>query len=655
MFRISKIFLIILTTGICFILFFNLIREYDKEIIPDATNCVQVNTDNQKYTKKEIFSKLTELSNKNNYQLDLVRLLRLNGKSTKIIYSFNKKRDQVYSFYKRNNIKELNKKDVQLEDIRGKYYTNADNSALSQLRMEMNRMGLNYSIYKVSPKNVLNNSIVRNYVPIVLSVFSLVLIIMFIEKISRFKEYAILKLNGFSLNKIIIRDIKNTYLWLVATIAIVLLIGLLYASFLMNRIGIMLSAKYLLMIAVLIALMFIILDLVSYSSLYLISVYSAIQGKSYSREFVVIGYILKLCLVGIVAINIFYLHNQIQNFIQDQKVMKMWINHHSGYVLQFSEIGDKDKRLENTLGRSTRKLINSSKDVIISRNSQEFHPAINDIIPENGNVLFINKNYLNYNYISGINQYAINKNYLNIFIPDTRINQKNKVLKEFRNFLKFQDSLSGTHRSVSKKRINTIIYTGHKKIFNYTVGKNISDSISTDPIIVLDNGVLSDNFYFSTATQGMVQFGDLKELQNNLKKFSLEPYITGITNAKSRWSEFNVNMSRQIFLIILITLISISQLILVIIFISLSFLQRKRLKMTINKIFGQSNRKLIFNFCFFNIGSDGLVIFILIALEQQRWQMGLTMFPYLIVEFFVVIILAKIAQRNLLTTLNSGN
>ena len=122
MFRISKIFLIILTTGICFILFFNLIREYDKEIIPDATNCVQVNTDNQKYTKKEIFSKLTELSNKNNYQLDLVRLLRLNGKSTKIIYSFNKKRDQVYSFYKRNNIKELNKKDVQLEDIRGKYY-----------------------------------------------------------------------------------------------------------------------------------------------------------------------------------------------------------------------------------------------------------------------------------------------------------------------------------------------------------------------------------------------------------------------------------------------------------------------------------------------------------------------------------------------------
>ena len=77
--------------------------------------------------------------------------------------------------------------------------------------------------------------------------------------------------------------------------------------------------------------------------------------------------------------------------------------------------------------------------------------------------------------------------------------------------------------------------------------------------------------------------------------------------------------------------------------------------MTINKIFGQSNRKLIFNFCFFNIGSDGLVIFILIALEQQRWQMGLTMFPYLIVEFFVVIILAKIAQRNLLTTLNSGN
>lgn len=655
MFRISKIFLTILTTGICFILFFNLIREYDKEIIPNTTNCIQINTDNQIYTKKEIFSKLTELSNKNNYQLDLVRLLRLNGKSTKIIYPFNKKREGVYSFYTKNNIKELNKKDVQLEDIRGKYYTNANKSALSQLQMEMNRMGLNYSIYKVSTKNVFNSNMVRNYIPIVLSVFSLLLIIMFIEKISRFKEFAILRLNGFSLNEIIIRDIKNAYLWLVVTIAIVLLIGVVYASFSMNKIGIMISATYLLMIGILIAVMFVILDLVSYSSLYLVNIYPAIQGKSYSREFVIIGYILKLCLVGIVAINIIYLHNQIQNFVQDQKIMKMWINRHSGYVLQFSDIGDKDKRLENALGRSTRKLIKSSKDVIISRNSQEFHPAINDITPENGNVLFINRNYLNYNDISGINKYDINKNYLNIFIPATRINQKNKFLEEFRNFLKFQDSLPSTYGSTSKKRINTIIYTGHKKIFNYTIGKNISDSISTDPVIVLDNGVLSDNFYFSTTTQGMVQFGNLKELQNNLKKFSLEMYITGITNAKSRLSDFNINMSRQIFLIILITLISISQLILVIIFISLSFLQRKRLKMAINKIFGQSNRKLIFDFCFFNIGSDSLVMFILITLEQQRWQMFLTMFPYLTIEFFVVVTLAKIAQRDLLTTLNSGN
>lgn len=314
------------------------------------------------------------------------------------------------------------------------------------------------------------------------------------------------------------------------------------------------------------------------------------------------GYILKVCLVLIVAFNMVSLHNKVNEFVQDQKIMRMWIDHHSGYTVQFANINGISQREENKLGQLNRKWITKSKNIILSKNSQEFHPAIDDATPENGNVMIVNDNYFKYNRLYKakdqlISQKDFKTKYLNVLVPSTRLAQTKSIAKKIRAFLDFQQKMPNSEKTLkSIPQLHYISYIGKQNVFNYTIGKEIKDSISVDPIIIVDDNLLSDDFYLAATSQEMVQFSKLSALQKDIHQLSLQGYITGIIDAKTRLSDFNIKQSRQILLVSLTILISISQLLMIIAFISLAFLEKHQLKMAVVKIFGQSNRQLIFIF-----------------------------------------------------------
>lgn len=97
-------------------------------------------------------------------------------------------------------IKKLNQKELQLTDIQGLYYTNAKKAQLAELQRYLNKSGLHYTTSKMSLLVAIKNNLALiSYLPIVLSIFSILLIIMFIEKIAQLKKYAVLKLNGLNL------------------------------------------------------------------------------------------------------------------------------------------------------------------------------------------------------------------------------------------------------------------------------------------------------------------------------------------------------------------------------------------------------------------------------------------------------------------------
>lgn len=660
MYRVCKSVLFIIISGICLISILSVFKEYDQESIPNANTEITITTDSPNQSKKQVFSKLQQAATHGNYQLTLVKVRRINNKISKAVYNFNSKLSNSSSIFRDEYVQTLKYKTLQLQDLRGTYYTTASSTQLAKLKLILDKAKVNYSVAKISKLTILENSeIIEEYLPIILSMLSIVFIIMVIEKVSHFKNYAVLKLNGWSFRQIIFKDLKQSFVSFSISCVSLFIICVCYALIKVNPINILEVIIYSWGLIVLIGLILGLLDLISYPVLVLINIPTAIKGQTYTKEIITVGYILKIILVALVAINIFTFQKKVTDYIQDQKIMKMWIDHHSGYVVQYSAIDDNIPSEEKKVEQLTKHLLNKSEGVIVSSNNQQYNPKPRDISPTNGNVMIVNRNYLKYNRLKTVTGNIIepdlNPNVISILIPNNRIDQKGAFKKQLASFVVFQHSLMSRKKHVKTPKFNFITYKDNQQIFNYTIGSEIKDSISMNPIIVVDNKFLSPNFYFAAVSRGMIQFSNLHELERNISELKLTSYIYGITDAKTRLSNFNIKLSRQLMAMILTILLSISQLIFIIIFISLAFLQNQRQRMAINKIFGESNKHIILKMLLFNVLIDLIVVLVLALTQMNDLMLCVYMIPYLIVESIVIMLLTHYAQKDLLVTLNHGN
>lgn len=661
MFRIVKLGIFGIITALSLILLGMLTQQLDKGNVPGSPTVIEVTNQNGKYSKKRVFDELKKSATQNNYQISLVRLNTVTGNTSKSFYNFNDKLNQNITYFKNSDISKINDQKLSLEEVKGRYYTNADSQSLKELSKKLSSLGLSFTIYHISLLSLLKNeSSVISYLPIFISLLAILLIIMLIEKIYSFKKYAVLRLNGWSYLQIIVNDLKRMLVSFSTLIGIFLGLSIGYALLVMNKDGIIFWLNYSSLVLILIFVFFIVLDLISYTVLAYIHLYPALKGQTYTRPFVATGYIFKISLIILTTINVLSLHHTVETFRNDQTIMHEWIKHNSGYVLQFTNVDDKNVTETDKLGSLTRETMDLMPNNIVSRNSQEFHPNLQDDTPENGNVLFVNKNYFKYNEIKSTNNKKIsfkdikNKNFT-ILIPINRENQRQSFIKKFDEFINFQETLSGTKKM--KGSLKIVTYANNQSIFNYTIGKEIADSISRDPIIVVINNLnaLSDNFYYSAATQGMIQFFDLDKLQQTLNKTGLSKYIGGITDAKTRLANFRIELVQRITILSLIVIISLIQLILVIAFISLSFIQKNRSKLTINKLFGQSNINLVSRFILFNLSIDTILFLCVFIVQKASFSSLWYLIIYLIAEGLIIFFLSNRSEKKLLLTLNKGN
>lgn len=262
-------------------------------------------------------------------------------------------------------------------------------SKIIKLRLEF----YNLSYFFTQPFK--NESNVISYLPIFISLLAILLIIMLIEKIYSFKKYAVLRLNGWSYLQIIVNDLKRMLVSFSTLIGIFLGLSIGYTLLVMNKDGIIFWLKYSFLVLIFIFAFFIVLDLISYTVLAYINLYPALKGQTYTRPFVATGYIFKISLIILTTINVLSLHHTVETFRNDQTIMHEWIKHNSGYILQFTNVDDKNVTETDKLGSLTRETMDLMPNNIVSRNSQEFHPNLQDDTPENGNVLLLIKTTLN--------------------------------------------------------------------------------------------------------------------------------------------------------------------------------------------------------------------------------------------------------------------
>ena len=677
MLRKIKVLLYLLVTIATIALFTNIFHSYDDSSLPDNPTIVEIygskklnnsqirkwqKTDskewNKKYNKKRFFIILQKFAHSKNISLVKLRINNFNGHQSKIVYSFgNDNKD--YSLYKDKSVKKLSNKKLQLEDLYGVYCTNAQNKVLGDLlslfhshqlrvRTEHNSLSFNYILHlfltELSSTNVV----------IFLGVISILFIVMVLEKLYRFKTYGIMKINGLNNWQLFMNDLKREAPLLVAALGLIVIFIVAWGSYSFTAKGWTTFLPYLLLVLLLLFLSFFFLNALSYLVLVLLKPYAAIKGEEHSGAFLLIGYLLKIVLLALIMLNAIALYKNYQIYTRDTSIIKKLSAKENGYSLNLSwHISDKAEDMK--VARKVHKLVVKSPQAIVAKNSQVFRPAMRDVQPENGNVITANKSFLAKSRLTS-KHIKVSKNNVLLLVPKNRLDQLGEAKKELKSFLKFQNKLPNRYRKQKKMpTIQVIPIASDQKVLNYTVNNEILSSISFNPlIIVVNDKLLSDDFYLSTNSQGMIRFPDLKALQRLVKRLGLTPYTVGITSQQALLSDYVAKANKELLLLTITTIISLLQLIFIILFVSSTFLQSQRHKMAVYQVFGKSNAKLICAFIIVNLGVDFLMINLVLAKGGYLNLMPLTL-GYLLIEAGIILLTYIHAQHNLLITLNHGN
>ncbi|RHW49036.1 hypothetical protein [Lactobacillus bombicola] len=676
MLRKTKIVFYSLITVVVLALFAGFIREYDNNSIPENNTIINITSWNPKviakwqkqltskqYTKKVkkkiIFTKLKQVAQAENSSLVKLRINKFNGQQSKVVYNFGTPIND-YSLYQAEAIKKLTNTELDLEEINGLYCTNAKNEALGQILTKFRALGLKIEVIdnSLSVKS-LGQMVVDNFskfdLIVLIGIIGTLFIVMVLEKVFRFKAYAIMKINGLSDWQIIKNDLKDESPMLIGALGIIMLVMIIWGLTTFTISGWRFFLPYALVLLSVVFLSFLVLNTISYVVLALIDPYQAIKGAETTYIFLLIGYVLKILLLALLMINTISLTNHNKIYIRDTNIIKKWQRQKNTYSLELAWNPD-NHREENKIGRMAHKLVVQSPGTIVAQNSQQFHPAMRDTEPENGNVIIANNNFIKSSELN-FNPTRLTANKVLLLVPYNRLDQVKQAKKQLRNFLKFQQTLPNYYQKQKKKLppIQVVPIANGQNIFNYTVGYEITSSLSMNPlIIVVNNKLLSDNFYLASISQKLVQFSNFRQLENLLKHLEIKSYTIGITSQKARIAEYQRNANRQLLILTITTMLSLLQLIFIIVFVSTTFLQSQRRKIAIYRVFGRSNAYLMGSFLLTNLGLDFLVT----ALSLTRLHY-LSLMPvvyvYLLLEAGIILLTYWRAQHNLLITLNHGN
>lgn len=639
-------------------LLLSLVQDYDLQSVPNLHQVVSITSWDKKKSKKEIYQLLVKDAESAGIDLVKLRLLDQDGKNTKLVYNFNSSSNTQYSWRKKSQVKRLSKSELMLEDVLGNYYTNATTAQFASLASDLSEAGLQVTVYKSSFKDeLLNNTVYQDGLLVFSSLLGMLLIIMILDKSFRYKEYAILQVNGLSSGKIFRRDFAKEILPFILTILLPLIVFSLLATRSLNGQGSLFYIKAICLLLLALSVTYWIFDFISYVSLALIKPYAAIKGQFAGKGFLYLGYVLKIAIVLLLGVNLASLGQKYSAYQQDKQIMQIWQKKPASYIANLGQVDQGNEKRVKEVDRKVHRLVASDKQAILAKNAQQFQPASSSTDIQNGNVLVVNLAFLKASSVRDEQGKKVTANATNtvyILLPKDRAYQKAAFEKKVKSWIKFQQTLPNVYGKTKQIKYK-LVYIQSQQVFNYTAGQDIANSVSTDLIILaIDAKLLSDDFFTASLTQGQVVFPSLAKLQKGIKETGLTSYVNGITNVKSTAASLYAQLLTELSIIGVIAALSLTQMFFMVSYVSASFFESKKRRLTVYQVFGLSNRKLVSQFALANAVTDlTLLTFVLVRQGQTGiFWLGLLLAA---LEVAAIALSAKQAESNMLRGLNRGN
>lgn len=265
-----------------------------------------------------------------------------------------------------------------------------------------------------------------------------------------------------------------------------------------------------------------------------------------------------------------------------QQSEKFWKSLNDYYMLEISPDyrNDDDKKV---LEKKIYQLVESSEkhDGLLLKNNNVANPEPDNYVPENGNVFFMNHNFMSFyktkdRHFEGLNDTSED---ITVYIPKKFKNQKLAIQKNHQEWANFQKN----------QNKNVVIHTLSKdvNIFSFDQVSNMKFQYLNAPILmVLEPNDVSKDFYLAAISQGGYLFKDSDSLKGLTKTYQLEEDISGITNyTDSVLTELNETKTQMIITLITIV-INICILMIASIFETLQYFDLNKKQLLIKKIHG---------------------------------------------------------------------
>lgn len=567
---------LLLISGLLFLFFF----KENEEIIPESSNILTISNWDKSNSKSKVLDVIE--SGAKNQNIQIIKSVK-DFDNKKEFFVFNSKRNN--SDFIRNKTSLLTPSDLLNREIKGKYYIIGEHFNVEELTSELKKAGLTSEVEYIN-RNILFFELVIDNDLLVPFIFLGVLYLLYFlyDRGYNLKFYAIQKLHGFSTTRIIFHNIhiKIIY-WLVLTTIFFI------ANILIIHIA-NLELDFLMFIRRFIVLLFVfacittLLWLISYSLLLKLSIPLTLKGKKGYKFSIFMGTFTKCIMVLILSFLLaqnLNAYTKLKNIYDSEKIWQKLDNY---YTLEISP-NIRNSEEKQILETNIYNLIKKSEQLggLLLKNNNIANPDKNNYIPENGNVFFINNNFLNFykNINHDFKRIVNHSDKINVFIPPRLQYQKSEIQKNHQGWIDFQKQ--------QNKKVDVQVLSKNVSVFSFDRTTNLKFGYLDSPIVMLlTPDDLTGDFYLAAVSQGGYLFKDLDTLKQLLKDNHLEEEISGITNYKdSVLNELNETKTKMIITIVTI-IINVFILLIATVFETIQYFSWNKKQLLLRKIHGYS-------------------------------------------------------------------
>lgn len=642
--KIIKLTLDIITLCIITILVLIFTLREEEELLPGSHTILNISAWNYSHNKQEIYKTIESISQKENITI-YKSILNTNQDTYKYIYSFNEEKPKFQNHIK---YKYINYDTLLSKDVRGNYFVMGASFDPHNIKQLLQEKGVDSEILSLN-KFVLFLSVINDKGLLFPMVSILILYIFYFLQIAniKFKEYGIKKLHGYSISKIISEDIRKKclyYTFLLSFFLISILILSLALDILDNTFTFI--VRVFLGIIILFSVLFLI-SLCSYTLFIKTDIPLIIKGKKPYTLLRMITVSFKIIILIVLAILLVQNLSSYHELKKIKETEKYWTKLDDYYVIEVAPLKYTHSE-ESDISKKFHKLISNTEakhESLLIRHNNLYHPHPTNYTPENGNVVFLNSNFVDF-YNSAFNkrlELSNSKNTIDLLLPTKAHNFKKEIKKDFKDWINFQQD-NNRNKEINMKQTND-----NFEIYTFDTRSSLKNNFSKNPLVVLiDATDLGDNFYYSSVTQGSYLFKDFKNTNKHLKEYGLEDVVSGITNYKDIVLKDFKALNIKMLIISISILLSFITLVLTIIFDIQQYFEKNMKFLMIRKIHGFN---LIKNHSEYLLLSNGLVILVgVISIAVMNNSTILLLFIFIIIIQILIqsIYINKLEKNNLI-------